>query len=375
MWVHVAETDASLHTASTVPTLSDLPEPTRTSPEQLASQPGLTPEQRVFFYSSDDWELFLRECATALAGRYVQVKRLGGTNDEGVDVAGFKSSQGFEGPWECWQGKHYADSLVPSDAMPEILKVLRHVLAGDYVMPDAYYFLAPKGCGSSLARMLSKPSTCRAHFLDKLVVGKPLAADVDVVELSNIRKFARTLDFAVFQSMDMQDLIELHAQTRWHQNRFGGTIRPRPPGPDCPPDDIEEHERRYVEQLVAVYREAHPADNLDVVAVRDHNGVSGHFRRQRVAFFSAEALRVHARDSVPPGTFEALQDDVYDGVIDVAEGVHPSGMARLQQVLTAAGQIDLSAHALVSVSKTRDRHGICHQLANDDLLSWLVEAP
>ena len=41
-----------------------------------------------------------------------------------------------------------------------------------------------------------------------------------------------------------------------------------------------------------------------------------HFRRQREAFYEAESLRVFARDSVPPGTFESLLDDIHDGVID-----------------------------------------------------------
>ena len=98
---------------------------------------------------------------------------------------------------------------------------------------------------------------------------------------------------------------------------------------------------------------------------------SRHFRRQRISFYNAEALRLYARDSVPEGTFEALQDDIHAGVVEIAESEHASGMDRLSEVLTASGQLDLSSHTLVSASRLDDRKGICHQLANEDRLTWM----
>lgn len=81
---------------------------------------------------------------------------------------------------------------------------------------------------------------------------------------------------------------------------------------------------------------------------------------------------MYARDSVPDGTFELLQGDVYSGVIDTAEADHASGLDRLRAVLTQSGQLDLGAHALISVSRIEDRQGICHQLANADRLTWVA---
>lgn len=131
-------------------------------------------------------------------------------------------------------------------------------------------------------------------------------------------------------------------------------------------------EATYVKKLVDVYREQDPARCSDTDSVTAHAKYGAHLQRQREAFYSAEALRLYARDSVPDGTFELLQGDVYTGIIDTAEADHASGLDRLRAVLTQSGQLDLGAHALVSVSRIEDRQGICHQLANADRLTWVA---
>jgi hypothetical protein len=131
------------------------------------------------------------------------------------------------------------------------------------------------------------------------------------------------------------------------------------------------HEARYVAQLVEVYAEEHPNSEFPLGQLAADPEVGAHFHRQRVCFFQAEALRLYARDSVPDGTFERLQDDMHSGVVEIAEADHQSGMARLTQVLTTSAQLDLSNHRLVSVANNDDRKGICHQLANDDRLTWV----
>ena len=82
---------------------------------------------------------------------------------------------------------------------------------------------------------------------------------------------------------------------------------------------------------------------------------------------------VYARDSVPPGTFDKLQDDIHSGVIDTAEADHGTGFDRLTSVLSLVGQLDLSRHTLITVTEIDDRKGICHQLANADRLTWLPQ--
>lgn len=335
---------------------------------------SLTAAQQLYFYSSGAWETFVRECAAVLKGRYVQVKLLGGANDEGVDVAGFKTELGFEGAWDCWQGKHYANALVPSDAYPEMLKVLRHATAGNYVLPDAYYFAAPRGCGRSLSRLLSKPTELKSGLLAKLAPGDALTAGLTEDEVRAVRATAEATEFNIFKSVEAHELLELHASSPYHQARFAGPLPDRPP-PDAPPDDVCPAEKRYIEQLVRVYQEYYPDDGLTLGTLGSHEQAARHFYRQRLAFYSAESLRRFARDSVPPGTFERLQDDIHDGVVDIAESDYATGLDRLRSVLTASAQVDLSGHPLISVSRPRDRHGVCHQLSNDGRLSWLQESP
>jgi hypothetical protein len=332
-----------------------------------------TPQQQLYWYSPAEWELFIREWATGLSQNYVQIKGIGGSGDGGADVAAFKTPQGFEGAWDCFQGKHYADPLVPSDAWPEILKVFKHVAAGDYVLPDSYSFLAPQGVGSTLNRLLSKPSELKAKFLEQLRGDGPVARALSESDKARVLALVNDVDFSIFRSVELADALAVHKMTPFHVARFGGALIPRDPF-DAPPGDIAANEARYVEQLIGVYAEKHPDAAFDAQSLSQHPIVGEHFQRQRFAFYSAEALRVYARDAVPPGTFDALQDDVHAGVIETAEAECPSGMERLTRVLQQATQLDLTSHTLITVSNLTDRKGMCHRLANEDRLRWLPGA-
>jgi hypothetical protein len=124
-----------------------------------------------------------------------------------------------------------------------------------------------------------------------------------------------------------------------------------------------------------VYEERYPGTPFTPNTAADHEFVGKHYPRQREAFYSAEALRLFARDSVPAGTFEALKDEVHDGVIETYERDHPMGYTRLSCVLQAAAEVQLTRNALISVTEVRDRKGMCHQLANEDRLIWIREHP
>jgi len=350
------------------PGLSDLELPAA----QLAltfTGPPVAPQQRIYFYSSDEWELFIREWATGLAKNYVQIKRLGGPDDRGIDVAAFKTKDGLEGAWDCFQGKHYAGALKMSDAVPEMVKLFVSVIARYYVMPDLYAFLAPRGCGATLNRLLSKPTELRDRFLKELEPGSTHVSRLAPDALEAVQALAAETDFSIFQSVELLDALEVHRKTPYYTARFGGPLPSRPPI-EAPPEGLADHEARYVSKLLDVYAEQEPADPIDEAALSSHPQFGEHFRRQRISFYSAEALRLYARDSVPEGTFEALQDDIHGGVVEVAEASHACGMDRLRAVLTLSTQVDLSSHALISVSRLDDRKGVCHQLANDDRLTW-----
>jgi hypothetical protein len=73
---------------------------------------------------------------------------------------------------------------------------------------------------------------------------------------------------------------------------------------------------------------------------------------------------------VPSGTFESLQNDIYDGVIDTHDETHPDGYTKVCAVTKAAREMQITANALITCTKPKDRDGICQQLANEDRLQW-----
>lgn len=324
-------------------------------------------------YSPDDWEEFIREWATAVEESYDQIKRLGGAGDKGADIAAFKTCRGFEGPWDCFQAKHYKAPLSFSDAAPEILKVFASVVEGAYTLPDSYQFLAPRGLSTHFNSLVSKPTELQEKFVKRLVAGDTLVKGSNEATVDAVRALAERTDFAMFKSVELLDALDTHAKTRWHAARFGTSLPERgdtaPPPAEYLPD-----ETRYLQQLLAVYAERHPGEITTLDSVSDVPKMAKHLQLQRVRFFRAESLRAYSAGAVPPGTFEKLQDDIHDGVIDIADDDHPDGFTKLGKVMTHVGSLDLSRHKLINVTDIGDRQGVCHQLANDDRLTWVDES-
>ncbi|AUI64833.1 hypothetical protein B1H26_00775 [Amycolatopsis sp. BJA-103] len=341
-----------------------------TMPES-SSGPRMTPKQQIYVYDDVQWEELVREWVTIRKVDYLQVVRYGGAGDLGIDIAGVMTLSGLQGVWDCFQCKHYAKSLAPADAMAEIYKILRFVTAGVYVLPRAYYFVAPRNCGTKLQRMLNNPSELKEHFIKEMTKqDSVLRKDAVEKDFKRVLSFAEgEFDFSIFQSILVEDMLLVHSATRYHVVRFGERLPVRP-APDVPTDEVNAHEERYVEQLMQVYEEKYLGSAFTPESVLEHETLGEHFRRQRQDFFSAESLLKFARDSVPEETFVSLQDEVYAGVIDVAEIDYPNGMARLAQVLNSAGSLVLTSNVLITVTRVHDRKGMCHQLANVDRLKW-----
>jgi hypothetical protein len=331
----------------------------------------ITPRKVLRTYDEDEWEVFIEEWATGLRPRYVRVQRFGGPGDRGVDVAGFHSADGFEGEWDCYQGKFYAVSLTPSVAWPEMLKVfllpIRNAL---YRLPLTYSFIAPLGLSTSLAHLISAPTELKKQFLAQVTGGDSKTFKALVPEEREaVLKLASATDFRMFTSVEVLNLLDQHRETPFYAARFGGGLPPRPK-PQGPPTEVHQDELVYVEKLLAAYDERYAS--IDTVAAAEaHDKAASHFRRQRESFFRAEALKSFARDSVPAHTFEGLQSELYDAVIETAEAEHVDGLERLRQTLDQAVNAQLSANALIQVTEPADRRGICHQLANEDRLTWV----
>lgn len=353
--------------------LSAMPAPGAPPPSVALAGSPVPPTARIRLYSPDEWEEFIREWATAVEADYVQVKLLGGAGDRGADIAGFLTDRQFEGPWDCFQAKHYKVPLGFTVAAAEMVKVFVSVLEGAYSLPRTYQFLAPRGLSTPFNMLVSNPTTLRKKFLDRLVEGDTLVKGLVVAVLEKVRALAEQTDFAMFRSVEVLDALSTHSRTRWHAARFATSLPARADNA-APPEEYTPEEARYLQQLLDVYAELHPEKITTLASVADIPKLGKHLQRQRVSFFRAESLKAYSAGAVPLGTFEKLQDDIHAGVVDVAEGNHPDGYTRLGQVLTQVGTLDLSRHKLIDVTDIEDRKGVCHQLANDDRLTWVEDA-
>ncbi len=329
---------------------------------------------RVKNFSPDEWEYFIEEWATSLKGSYVKVRRFGGAGDLGVDVAGFCTNKGFEDTWDNYQCKRYGNPLRPSDIWVELGKIIYYSHIGEYSPPRKHYFVASLGVGTTLEKLFNKPTELRKKFMENWDGHcKNNITSTKEIELSGeFSSFVDAFDFTIFSSKSHIELIEAHSHTGFHAVRFGGGL-PARPNPEAPPAVPVASESRYIRQLLDAYGDHLGAPLHDMSSLSAHSVLERDFLRQRERFYHAEALRNFARDTVPEGTFDDLQDEVYHGVVDVTEATHPNGYERMKATVAQASTIALTANPLASVTKSQDRQGICHQLANEDLLEWVMD--
>ena len=330
--------------------------------------------------SSGDWEGFTEEWLSfhKTKGTYQAIKRYSGPGDLGLDVVAFTSSAGFEKPWDSYQCKRYDHALRPGDVYGEVGKIIYHSFQRtppfnqSCRVPRRHVFVSPLGVGIAVGRWLKDPNRFKqevrgkwqSHCVPK--IGSAISAPLTGALLSYFDAF----DFAIFEDRTAVELVEEHAQTVFHAPRFGGGLQPRAE-PDTPPSEPTQEESLYLQRLLDAYGDHLGTTLTDRDELEPHSDLAEHYNRQRVLFYSAESLRNFARDRTPPQTFDSLQDDVYNGVIDVCDAAHADALERLRTTVSTAGQVDVSGNALVGVTRVADKQGICHQLANDDRLTWM----
>lgn len=351
-------------------------------PQPPAPPPGLAadvvaaglpvhPEDRVRLFSADQWERFVQEWVDSLRDEYELVERCGGAGDMGRDV--IATVKGGNGAWDNYQCKRYEKALTPSDVWVELGKLAYYTLKGEYSYPRRFYFVAPQGVGPKLSNVLKKPHKLREDLLanwDKAC--RTEITKTEVVECDAAMKaHVASLDFSIFQTMPLLRIIEGHAKTPWYVARFGGGLPPRPE-PLTPPSVPAANEAVFVGELRRAYAQHLKQDVKDVDAgLTTRDDLREHFHDARVEFYSAEGLRTFSRDTLPQGEFEKLQDEVHSGIKDEERGDHADGYRRVLAVVKTARALQLTSNPLTTRIHTRDRGGICHQLANDEKVRWV----
>lgn len=356
---------------ATLRALKVAPVSTAVTAQSVQTGPPISPEQRIRLYSPDEWEDFIEEWAGSLKGDYDDVVRLGGSGDEGRDVVAYVKNPTTPGEWDNYQCKRYDHALYPGDAWLELGKLCHYTHAGRYTVPRHYYFVAPQGVGTTLSNLIDQPEKLRAELVQRWAEDVEAKIGKGTIALTGaLKKYVEAFDFSIVKRLQPKALLARHEKSPHFAVRFGGGLPPRPPVP-APPPTLGAIEVRYVEQLLLAYGDHLKAVISSPDAIPDKL-LKDHFARCRVQLYSAEALRAFSRDTLPPGMFEKLQDEMFKGVINTAEATHLTGLDRARAVLQQATVVGITSHPLVTVWEIDDRCGICHQLVNDSRLSWVT---
>ncbi|MEW6351282.1 MAG: ABC-three component system protein [Thermodesulfobacteriota bacterium] len=328
--------------------------------------------RRIELFSAQEFEAFTEEWALSLRPDYHSVKRFAGSGDQGLDVVAFISDDTFAGGWDGFQCKHYDHALYPSDVWVEIGKIIFYSYSREYSPPRKHYFVPSRGIGTTLAKYLASPDKLKTE------AGKNWSTHCESgisesrsIELNGeFLGYFENFDFSIFSSKSVVELVSAHSRTPFHAVRFGGGLPCRPLA-ETPPDDIASTESRYIQQIFQAYTDHVGTSVVQLSDLSPRQDLQADFLRQRERFYHAESLRNFSRDTVPQGTFDALQQDVFHGVVDVCESAYLDGLCRMRATLGQSVQLSISASPLCSVITSMDKQGICHQLANEDRLLWV----
>jgi hypothetical protein len=319
-------------------------------------------------YNAEEWELFIREWVKGL-NHYAKVEKLGGSGDLGRDVIGLCDSHACEGVWDNYQCKHYDQPLSVPQACEDAGKIIFHAYMKKFVPPRAYYFIAPRGVSTKLRDMLLNPSKFKDEVVstwDTRVAKNVVAGEVHLLT-GDLAKYIDEYDFTTFSFSSLPEILDEHKKTAYWAERFGGLLPPPPAG--VTPIAIGANETVYVSKLLALY-----AEELGYTIVAEDIGAhpvwKDHFQKQRERFYSAEAFIAHYRDQTQPGTVESFQEQIHDAIEPVMT-IHTAATTRLSMALSAAASTSV-ASVLASQAKVGIKQGVCHQLANADLVSWVL---
>lgn len=351
-------------------TTQPLKEPTAVTVVPAPSGSTIVPAIELLrVFSPGQWEDFALEWAHSLTGRYQRVERCGGAGDLGRDVVAFVSDD----EWHNYQCKHYKEPLQPNQVVLELGKLCYYVHEKAFSAPSEYHFVAPQGAGNSLSLLFKKPEDVRARLIKDWATKceEHITSTKKVPLTGELLDFVDGFDFSIVSYVPPMNLIEEHARTRWHAARFPGGLPPRPPAV-VPHIDEEKFESPYIGRLLEAYSD-HTGVALTVADLAAHEPLHRHLLRSRERFFHAESLRNFSRDTLPPGQFEGLQDEFFDAVIDTVEDTsHADGFQRVKAATGVAQQLDPTNNALRQVLGVKDKAGICHQLADNARLKWVL---
>jgi hypothetical protein len=337
----------------------------------------IDPLVRLASFTADEFERFIWEWVNGyIADQYVEVQHRGAAGDKGRDVIGWlDQSSVIPRRWDLYQCKRYSSPLAPGDFLPELGKLCHFTFRGDYSRPGQYFIVSSKGVGNSLQDLIDDPIAMRAKLIEQWdswclnSITKTGSVALD----GEFRKYVDAFDFSIIRTVSPQDLIEQHAQTKYHLAVFGSGFKPRPPVTP-PPPGVALNETIYVTHVYDAF-----ADHLKVtVAKREdfstHTHLTRCFDHARECFYSAESLKEFSRDNLPDDSaFANLRKQIRQGITATLNKLHKDGYDKLIDVSEKVVGVEITSNILATELEPSDRVGLCHHLANDDEIKWVIK--
>ena len=333
----------------------------------------IIPLKVIEHMSFEDWEEFIEEWVDLKKKDYIDSDRFGGAGDKGRDVVGYVSDKNNPNYiWDCFQCKHYEKALMPSRVYQEFIKILYFTFKSEYPVPRKYYFVSPKGCGTSLSKLLQSPTELKNAIIKNWADNSRFDNTRGGVKLEgDLKIWVENFDFSIFSKIHTKIILEEHKKHPNHLIRFGGGLPEREKlDTNKIPESIQSSELIYVNQLLLAYKSESNENYENVSDINSKEIYRNHFTRARISFHHAEQLRNFSRDSLPVGTFEDFQDEILAGIIDIVDEIHPNGFVKVKEVEQEARKIVIASNPLKDVSIVNDRSGVCHQLSNNKKIKW-----
>jgi len=342
--------------------------------QQISNGQYIEPIDRIRLMSADKWEIFIKEWLDSKKTIFFKIERYGGAGDMGRDVIAYITDpklfpKNYE--WECYQCKHYKNPLMPSNVWVELGKIIYYTFLKKYPVPNIYYFVSPLGIGSDLATLLNDKNLLKTQLKNnwnKYCKNKITTSSIEIT--GDLLKYINRFDFSIFNSLNIENVIEEHKKTPNHKVLFGGILPPRESIEV--PDIKNEKQLRYVEQLVKAY-DSDSENIIEKVEDIEDSQYNGHFIRARKSFYKAEELRALTRDNLPEQIFENFKEDIYDGVINTVETKFNNGLMKARAVEDKSIEIEIDSNPLKDACRPIDKKGICHHLINDKKISWVED--
>lgn len=333
----------------------------------------IIPLKMIEHMSFDDWEDFIEEWIDIKKTEYIEAERFGGAGDKGRDVVGYVTDKNNPNyTWDCFQCKHYENALRPAQVYKEFIKILYYTFKLEYPIPRKYYFVAPKGCGTSLSKLLQNPIELKNAIVNNWSKHCEIDTTVGGIKLEGeFLKWVNNFDFSIFSKIHTKNILKEHISHPNHLIRFGGGLPEREKlDTDTIPSSIQSSETTYVNQLLSAYCSESKEDYKNVSDLDSKELYKNHFTRARISFHHAEQLRNFSRDSLPLDTFEDFQNEILESIIDIIEDTHSNSFIKVKEVEKEARKVIISSNPLKEVSIINDRSGVCHQLVNDNKIKW-----